>query len=50
MKFNPKSKRCIFISYVEEQFGFRLWDPIAKNFTRSRDVVFNEKVFPGLQK
>lgn len=50
MKLDPKSKRCIFTSYGEEQFGFCLWDPIAKKITRSGDVVFNENVFPALQK
>lgn len=45
-KLDPKSEPCIFIGYGEDQFGFKLWSLIEKKIIRSRDVVFNEKVFP----
>ena len=36
------------MGYGKDQFGFRLWDPIAKKIVQSRDVVFNETKFLGL--
>ena len=29
MKLDFKSKRCIFLGYGEDQYGFRLWDPVV---------------------
>ena len=49
-KLDPKSQKGIFLGYGEDQFGFRIWDPVGKKIIRSRDVVFNEKVFPTLHK
>ena len=37
------------MGYGEDQYGFRLWDPVAKKIVWSRDVVFNEMKFPALQ-
>ena len=48
-KLDFKSKRCIFLGYGEDQYGFRLWDPVVQKVVRSRDVIFNEKSFSGLQ-
>ena len=45
-KLDPKSEPCIFVGYGEDQFGFRLWSLTDKKIIRSRDVIFNEKVFP----
>ena len=47
-KLDFKSKHCIFLGYGEDQFGYRLWDSITQKVIQSRDVVFNEKVFLGL--
>ncbi|CAL2239533.1 unnamed protein product [Prunus armeniaca] len=41
-KLDKKSKECIFLGYGNEEFSYRLWDPIARKFIRSRDVVFFE--------
>ncbi|BBG96644.1 hypothetical protein Prudu_005502 [Prunus dulcis] len=41
-KLDSKSKECIFMGYGNEEFGYRLWDPIARKIIRSRDVVFFE--------
>ncbi|WVY97098.1 hypothetical protein V8G54_029249 [Vigna mungo] len=43
-KLDPKSKKCIFIGYGEDEFGYRLWDNENQKMIRSRDVIFNEKV------
>ncbi|KAI5315215.1 hypothetical protein L3X38_044391 [Prunus dulcis] len=41
-KLDAKSKECIFVGYGNEEFGYRLWDPVARKILRSRDVVFFE--------
>lgn len=43
-KLDPKSKKCTFIGYGEDEFGYRLWDDENKKMVRSRDVIFNERV------
>nr|KYP40338.1 Retrovirus-related Pol polyprotein from transposon TNT 1-94 [Cajanus cajan] len=43
-KLDPKSKKCTFIGYGEDEFGYRLWDDENKKMIRSRDVIFNEGV------
>ena len=27
-KLDPKSKKCVFLGYVDEVKGYRLWDPL----------------------
>ena len=34
--------KCIFLGYVDDDFGYRLWDIIKNKVIRSRDVIFNE--------
>ena len=41
-KLDDKAKECIFLGYGHEEFGYRLWDPVARKLIRSRDVVFLE--------
>jgi hypothetical protein len=43
-KLATKSKKCTFIGYDVNDFGYRLWDYENKKIIRSRDVIFNEKV------
>ncbi|WVZ16676.1 hypothetical protein V8G54_009658 [Vigna mungo] len=43
-KLDPKSKKCTFIDYGEDEFGYRLWDNENQKMIHSRDVIFNEKV------
>ncbi|CAA0810671.1 Uncharacterized mitochondrial protein AtMg00710, partial [Striga hermonthica] len=43
-KLDPKSKKCTFLGYGEDEFGYRLWDDENKKMIRSRDVIFNERV------
>jgi hypothetical protein len=38
-----KSKKCTFIGYGVDDFGYRLWDYENNKIIRSRDVIFNEK-------
>jgi hypothetical protein len=39
-----KYKKCTFIGYGVNDFGYRLWDYENKKIIRSRYVIFNEKV------
>jgi hypothetical protein len=39
-----KSKKCTFIGYSVNDFGYRLLDYENHKIIRSRDFIFNEKV------
>ena len=39
-----KSKRCIFVGYGVDYFGYYLWYYENHKIIRTRDVVFNENV------
>lgn len=41
-KLDGKTKQCIFLGYGDEEFGYRLWDPVGRKLVRSNDVVFYE--------
>ena len=41
-KLDDKSMKCIFLGYANEEFGYRLRDPVKHKAIRSRDVIFNE--------
>ena len=43
-KFDPRYKKCTFISYDEDEFGYRIWDDENKKVIHSKDVIFNERV------
>ena len=43
-KLEDKSKKCTFIGYKVDDFGYHLWDLKNHKIIRSTDVVFNEKV------
>jgi hypothetical protein len=43
-KLEAKSKKCTFIGYGVNDFGYHLWDYENNKIIRSRDVIFNEKV------
>jgi hypothetical protein len=43
-KLESKSKKCIFIGYGVNEFGYRLWDYKNNKIIRSIDVIFNAKV------
>jgi hypothetical protein len=43
-KLETKSKKCTFIGYIVNDFGYHLWDYENHKIIRSRDVVFNENV------
>ena len=40
-KLDPKTQPCIFLGYGDDEFGYRVWDPVDKVF-RSRDIIFME--------
>ena len=41
-KLDNKSMKCIFLRYVDGEFGYRLWDLVKCKVIRSKDVIFNE--------
>jgi len=42
LKLDAKTRQCIFFGYGLDEFGYKLFDPIAKKVVRSRGVVFVE--------
>ncbi|BAA97099.1 retroelement pol polyprotein-like [Arabidopsis thaliana] len=45
-KFSERSRRCVFVGYPYGKKGWRLYDLEKNKFFVSRDVVFQETVFP----
>ncbi|XXG64806.1 hypothetical protein AAC387_Pa05g2660 [Persea americana] len=41
---NSKSRKCTFIGYGSDEFGYRFWDEENRKIIKSRNVIFNEKV------
>jgi hypothetical protein len=41
-KLDHKSKRYVFVGYVDGVKGYKLWDLTARKLIISRDVVFDE--------
>ncbi|GJY47001.1 retrovirus-related pol polyprotein from transposon TNT 1-94 [Tanacetum coccineum] len=41
-KLDVKGKPCVFLRYGQDEFGYRLYDPVQEKLVRSRDVVFEE--------
>jgi len=42
-KLDEKSLKCIFLGYVDNELGCRLWYPLKRRVIRSGDVIFNEE-------
>jgi histone deacetylase 1/2 len=47
-KLEFRSKRCVFLGYSNLHKGFKCFDPSSGRVYISRDVVFDEIVFPSL--
>ena len=43
-KLDPKSRKCTFIGYSTDEFGYQFWYDRNRKIIRSKDVVFNENV------
>lgn len=41
-KLDDKTKKCVFVGYGLDEFGYRFFDPINRKLIRSRDVIFME--------
>ena len=44
-KLDPKARKCYFIGYGSDMYGYRFWDDQTKKVIRSRNVTFNENLF-----
>ncbi|CAJ2648559.1 unnamed protein product [Trifolium pratense] len=44
-KLDPKARKCYFIGYGSDMYGYRFWDDQNKKIIRSRNVTFNENLF-----
>ena len=44
-KLDEKSLKCIFIGYLEQSKGFKLFNPKDSSMIGSRDVIFKENIF-----
>ncbi|KAL4299380.1 hypothetical protein AHAS_Ahas17G0095100 [Arachis hypogaea] len=42
IKFDHKSRKCIFLGYADNVKGYRLWDSTVHKVIISRDVIFTE--------
>lgn len=49
-KFGVRSKRCVFVGYPFGKKGWKLYDMETEEFLVSRDVVFDESIFPYEEK
>ncbi|GBL74308.1 Retrovirus-related Pol polyprotein from transposon TNT 1-94 [Araneus ventricosus] len=45
-KFDPKAQECVLVGYPDGIKGYKLWNLKEKRFLISRDVTFQEDVFP----
>jgi transposase InsO family protein len=43
-KLEPRSKKMLFVGYDGESSNYRVFEPVSKKVSVSRDVVFNETV------
>ena len=43
----PKSRRCIFLGYPPDYKGWKVYDPLTRKITISRDIIFDDHTMPG---
>lgn len=41
-KLDEKPKKCVFVGYGLDEFGYRFFDPVQWKIIRSRDVILKE--------
>ena len=46
-KLDPKTRPCIFLGYGDDEFGYRVWDPVDKKVFRSSEIIGWDSDPPG---
>ena len=41
-KLDPNTRPCIFLDYGDDEFGYRVWDPVDEKVFRSWNIIFME--------
>ena len=45
-KLDPKARAALFLSYLTDGNGFRVWDLDRRQVVKTRDALFDDSVFP----
>jgi hypothetical protein len=45
-KWEPKSRKGLFMGYSDSSKAYRIWDVAARKIAESRDILFNESLVP----
>lgn len=45
-KLDPKARAGMFLSYLQDGNGYRVWDLHRKSVVKTRDVLFDDTVYP----
>ncbi|KAD4180550.1 hypothetical protein E3N88_29141 [Mikania micrantha] len=49
-KLDVKTRPFIFLGYGQDEFGYRLYDPVLKKLVRSRDVFMEDQTLKDIKK
>lgn len=48
LNLDPKARRAVFLSCLPDGNGYQVWDIMNSKTVKTRDVVFNDDIFPSL--
>ena len=49
-KLDDKANECIFLGYQHEEYGYKLWDLVARKLIRSRDMFLKDQIIGDAEK
>lgn len=47
-KLSEKSRPCLHLYSLPDGHGWMVWDLVSQKAVKSRDIIFEEHLFPGL--